>query len=125
MRSFIGAYINRETEQCLLNVITSFLIYQSIRIRGAQNRLLIFVRKNRTLGRIYIENVVDGLVKAKCYYSQLHWILEHEDSKQYLIIQMERLYRNARSIGLLLDESTNMIRVLNSNTILVFRLPHQ
>ena len=55
-RSTIGRYVNRETEQNLLNVITSYLAYVHDSIYS--NRLKIFVRKNRYLGAIYVEHFV-------------------------------------------------------------------
>ena len=98
--------------------MTSFL-------SDVQNRLFVFVRKNRKLGRIYVQKVVEGRVTAKCYYSEFNWTLDKYDSKYYLMQHMKRIYRMARGLGVVLDESTNIMRVLNSKTILVFRLPHR
>ena len=53
-RSTIGRYVNRETEQNLLNVITSYLAYVHDSVYS--NRLNVFVRKNRYLGAIYVEH---------------------------------------------------------------------
>ena len=51
-RSLLGRYVNRETEQNLLNLICSFMTYE---VGSGSTRLHVFIRKNRYMGAIYVE----------------------------------------------------------------------
>jgi len=114
MRTFLGKRVNRETEQAFLNLITTFL-------QHGRNRISIFVRKNRQLGRIYVERLGKNRhVINRCYYSTLNWVLEQSAAKQETILKLFLAYRNARSIGILLDEHTNIQRIKESYSILAF-----
>jgi len=103
MRTFLGKRVNRETEQAFLNLITTFL------------------QHGRKLGRIYVERLGKNRhVINRCYYSTLNWVLEQSAAKQETILKFFLAYRNARSIGILLDEHTNIQRIKESYSILAF-----
>ena len=115
MRSYFSAFINRETEQALINIITSFLTH--VQPGGIEYQLFVFVRKNRKLGRIYVKKNVGGKTTRKAYYSKNNWELEMKHAKYHIISQLLNIHRNARATGVILDH-ININRMLASHSVL-------
>ena len=121
MRSYIGRLVNRETEQALFNLMCSYLVYPDEKILGCYNRLHVFVRKNRYLGRIYVERLnMNGRYVSKCYYSQYHWDLENLTKKRHAIALLLRAFKTAKSGGVYLDVHKLVTNITESNTILTY-----
>ena len=74
-RSVLGRHVNRETEQSMINLICSFLVFATD--SGYSNRLKVFVRKNRYLGAVYVEQYQTTDPKrmlCRSLYKQCKWI---------------------------------------------------
>lgn len=72
MKSYIGTFVNRETEQALINVITS---YCDTHWCKCSVRLKIFIRKSREIGMIYAEKygMYENFVSRR-YLTPAMWV---------------------------------------------------
>ena len=118
MRSYLGTFVNRETEQAIIDFICSFHTHPD-KEPNHFVRLNVFVRKNRHLGRIYVERTGSNMkLLERRYYSAWNWRLQNETAKHDII----RLLLRAKNIccGIKLPIRIPMEEILFSNQVLEY-----
>ena len=97
MHSYISKFVNRETEQHLLDIVGDYA-GGKLHVHGRELfRLHIFVTKRRHLGKIYVEPVHQR--KSRKYLTSYYWSPKHNIQVLQLIHQLYGMYHKARDQG--------------------------
>ena len=95
MHSYISNFVNRETEQNLLDIVGD---YAGGKLQGRDFfRLHIFVNKRRHLGKIYVETTTKR--KSRKYLTSYVWSPKHNIHVLQLIHQLYAIYHKTRAQG--------------------------
>ena len=118
MRSVIAKYVNRETEQCLIDVITSFCDTQW---DSCVIKLKVFIRKSREIGTVYAEKYSKTNNKhfqVRRYLTQTLWIGQVNvfADKALDLLLAARFYSRLAGLGLPI---TDLIEKITYNNFLL------
>lgn len=102
MHSYISKFVNRETEQHLLDIVGDYAggnlqVKNSIFVNPY--RLKIFVTKRRHLGKIYVEPWFIHHHEPRKYLTSYYWSPKHNSQVLQLIHQLYGMYHKARDQG--------------------------
>ena len=80
MRTYFSKFINRETEQPILNIIGDYcsswdgFYHIDIGRNTHYHRLRFFITKRRHIGQIYVEHCFKDRILKRRYLSSMRWI---------------------------------------------------
>ena len=70
MKTYISQFVNREYEQLIINLIGSFTAFRTGCFR---TQMQIFIRKNRDIGAMYVQQFWNDMPNCRSRYDKLKW----------------------------------------------------